>query len=523
MIRPLLILLASIPFILSAQVDNYSSGLNGQKMDWLLYYLQEHYVEKVNNDSLTDLAIKRIVQELDPYSSYQTKEEAEEQQNSDKGYSGKAAGFNFYMLRDTAIVTYVSGDGPAAAAGLIRGDQIIEMAGQSIIGDKLQALRDVINDKEAEDINLTILRSGSTKKISYTKDLIPWKSITAGYMLTDRVGYIKLGKFTLKTMEEFVPTLNYLRSLGMQELVIDLRGNSGGVLSQALELANQFLQEGQLIYYEEGLNREYKEYKADGKGGWIRGKVVLIQDAYTASASEIFIGALQDWDRAVVLGVSTFGKGLIQQSYKLGDGSNIRLTVGKYCTPSGRYLQRAEGVNNNDWMTPYKQELSANALTSKLSVTENLKGKSKSGRYLVTGPGGIVPDVYYEWIDNQDWTLFNDLNNNGHMYHFTTEYVYKHREEMMGEYKSVPQFNDDRIREAFMLKDLRNYLESQNLSYELPKNFPDNIIYQIKAWIASQLWHDNAFHEMDNMDDRIIWRAREINEGRVHDMLGITY
>lgn len=518
-----LLFTCSISF-LSAQVENYSAGLNGQKLDWLIYYIEDYYVEKVDSDSLTELAITRVVQELDPYSSYQTKEEVEAQVNADKGYSGKAAGFNYYYLRDTAIVTYVNSKGPAETAGMRRGDQLLTLNGKSLIGNGSQALSTAMNEKEIETLELKLLRGGKEKiDIKLTKALVPWLSVNSAYMLTNSIGYIKLGKFTLKTMEEFVPSLDYLRSLGMQELILDLRGNNGGVVSQALELADQFLPAGKVVYTEQGANRETKEFLSTAAGGWLRGKVVIMQDAVTASASEIFIGAMQDWDRAVIVGVSTYGKGLIQQSYKLGDGSNIRLTVGKYCTPTGRILQRKVGTSNNDCMTPYQQPLLANSLTSKLSIPSDLQGKSSTGRSIITGPGGIVPDVYYNWVDNQDWTLFNDLNNKGYLYEYITDYVLKNRQILKSEYNTVRSFHEDRIREAFMLKDFRSFLESRNLGYELPRNFPDNIIFQLKSWLASQLWHDNAFHEMDNMDDKVLERAREIHEGRVHDMLGITY
>jgi len=352
---------------------------------------------------------------------------------------------------------------------------------------------------------------------------MPQLSVDAAYMLSGTAGYIKISRFTLKTMDEFSQSLSYLKSLGMQGLVLDLRGNAGGVVEQALKLADVFLPAGKLVYSEEGYNRERKEFFTSTVGAWELGKLVIIQDDVTASASEIFIGAMQDWDRAVVLGTSTYGKGLIQQSYKLGDGSHIRLTVGKYCTPSGKHLQRAVGSDNNDWMTPYKELLKVNAMTNKLNVTDNLRGQSKTGRYLVTGPGGIVPDFYYEWQDPEDWQLYNRLNDAGYMYEYATSYVNKNRKELWKEYNTVVAFHEDRIREAFMLKDFREYLLTKDPNLILPKNFPDNILYQLKRWIISQLWHDNAYYEMKNLDDRTVFRAREILEGRVHNMLGVSY
>jgi len=521
----ILVLLFSYNFVLSGQLENYSAGLNGRKLDWLLFYLNEHYVDKVDEESLTEKAILSIVQELDSYSRYENKEAAEKQANADQGYSGKATGFNFYVLADTVVVTYISDGGPAAIAGLKRGDRLLTLNDQNITGTAAQILRDFVLDKTKEQMHFKVLRNKTENlTISFSKDLIPVKSVTAAYMVAGNIGYIKLEKFTVKTIEQFTGSFNYLQSLGMTELILDLRNNPGGLVKQAYALADFFLPEGKLVYTHAGDNMENKEYFTKSPATFGKGKLVLMQDANTASASEIFIGALQDWDRAVVLGISTFGKGLIQQSFKLGDGSNIRMTTGRYMTPAGRVLQRAEGVSNNDWMTPYKNALAQNSLTAKLTnVTDNLKGKTMSGRYLVTGPGGIVPDVYYEWIDNQDWKLFNELNNLGYLYEFATTYVDQHRPKMKGEYNTVKAYHEDRIREAFMLKDLRNFLTSKNSNIQLPKNFPDNIRFKIKSWIASQLWHDNAFHEMNNMDDRLLWRATEIQQGRVHEILGVNY
>jgi len=523
-IHLILLILCSYSLVLSGQVENYSAGLNGQKLDWLLFYLNEHYVDQVDEEFLTEKAILSIVQELDIYSVYQNKEDAEKQANADRGYSGKATGFNFYVLRDTAIVTYISQGGPAEKAGLLKGDRLLTMNGQSIVGPDVQKLRDRVKDKDLEDFAFDVLRKDEPAiQLSFNKALIPWKSVNAAYMVTETVGYIKLGKFTVNTVDEFTTSLKYLLSIGLKELILDLRDNRGGIVAQAYALADIFLPEGKLIYKEASVNMN-KDFHTTGLGLFESGKLVIMQNANTASASEIFIGALQDWDRAVVLGTSTYGKGLIQQSFKLGDGSNIRITTGRYKTPTGRVLQRKEGTDNNDWMTPYQEALRKNSLTAKLTnIAENLKGQSMSGRYLVTGPGGIVPGVYYVWEDNEEWDLYNALNNKGYLYEFTTKYTDQHRSKMQFEYPTVKAFHEDRIREAFMLKDFRNYLASKNPGMQLPRNFPENVIFQIKKWMASQLWHDNAFHEMDNMNDRVLWRAREIQEGRVHEILGIKY
>lgn len=380
-----------------------------------------------------------------------------------------------------------------------------------------------MEDEAIEDYQLDVVRNRSPYSISFTKDLIPLTSVNAAYMMTPRIGYIKIGQFTLKTMEEFVPSLSYLKSLGMQELVLDLRGNRGGVVEQAYQLADQFLSEGQLVYTAEGFNKEKEELIATAAGGWLFGKLAVLQDAYTASASEVFIGAMQDWDRAVLLGVTTYGKGLIQQSYKLGDGSNIRITIGRYTTPTGRPLLRTR-AEAEDCMLPYKSALRKNSLTSDLEdlPTELIK-QSKSGRHFAAGDGGIVPDIHYVYESTEDKTFYNDMNSAGLLYQFVSEYLHVQRADMITRFNTVNAMMEDRLFEAYMLQELRMFLEKKKPNYTLPKNFPNHMIFQLKTWMASQLWHDNAYYEAENADDRLLWRAREVMEGVMHDKLGIKY
>lgn len=518
---PLVVFTLSISGI-TAQIDNYSAGENGQKFDWMLFYLNEHYVDEVDADSLTEIAIRRVAKELDRWSVYQSKEEVESQVNADKGYKGEAVGFNFYQLRDTALVTYVFKDGPSEKAGLKKGDQIIKLNGKKLVNLHYNDIQAILDDKEVDDYSLDILRNGFPMKISFTKELIPWISVTSAYMMTETIGYIKLSKFTLKTMEEFMPALENLAKQGMQELVLDLRGNNGGVKDQAVELADQFLDKGKTIYSSKGYNQEEEIIKATEGGRWLYGKLAVLQDTYTASASELFIGAMQDWDRAVIMGVSTYGKGLIQQSYKLGDGSNIRLTVGRYYSPMGRHLQRISD-NENDWLTDYKTELQTNSLTSSLTVPKELEAVTKSERKILAGPGGIIPDIHYQFIDDNDHTFFQEMNDAGLLYEFTTEYVHNNRQDLISQYKTVGAFMEDRIFEAFMLQDFRNFIKFKMPNYHQPKNYSNKVIAQLKSWMTSQLWHDNAFYEAANRNDRLLWRAREVMEGKVHDRLGITY
>lgn len=518
--RLILLLIFICPFGLSAQIENYSGGLQGQKMDWLFHYLSEYYVDEVDNDTLAQMAILRIVEELDPFSRYQSKEQVEAQKNSDKGYSPKAVGFNFYMLNDTALVTYISRKGPAEKAGLKRGDQILSINGFKLVGNYRQ-LKSLVDSKDIDELDIKVKRYKTTQQVKLVKDRVPRQSIPAAYMMHQTVGYIKLANFTLKTMEEFYPTMEYLKSLGMQELVLDLRGNLGGVKDQALALADEFLPAEKLVYTQSGFNSEQKKYFTSKSGVWEKGKLTIVQDRKTASASEIFIGAMRDWDRAVIIGTTTYGKGYVQQSYGLGDGSNIRLTIGRYLTPTGLQLQRAS-FDKEDIMLNYKDALYQNSMTRDLNLTKEMRSRTMGGREVIIGEGGIVPDVYYV-PPVQDTELIDYLKKSGYLYQFTTGYVQRNRAAMLAEYRSVRAFLNDRVREAFMLKELREYLEKNTPSTQLPSNFPGNIIGQCKTWISSQLWHDNAYYEALNSRDKTLFRSIEISTGKIHNNLGIRY
>ena len=516
----IILFILGISLTLSSQVDNYSAGYNGQKLDWLLFYLQTEYVDEVDNSRLADIAIERIVKELDPYSQYQNKEEVEAQRNADKGYSGKAAGFNFYFLKDTAIVTYVHSGGPAEEVGLKRGDQILSVNGKGMIGKKYKELKQVLNDPDTEALKINFKRVNSYFDIDLNKSLVPWLSVKSAYMIDNNLGYIKLSKFTMKTMEEFLASFSYLKGQGMSSMILDLRGNNGGVKDQALQLADQFLPAGKLIFYQDGENMEKEESFSSANGVFLSGKVVIIQDEYTASASEIFIGAMQDWDRAVILGKPSYGKGLVQQSYKLGDESNIRLTVGKYYTPTGRHLQRP--AEEDDWLAPYKDALYNNSITSQLDVPAKMKALTKGGRQIIVGSGGIIPDVHYVPAAEKS-EILTKLIDSGYLYEFAVDYVHANRLTLLAEHKTIKSFMSNRIFEAFMLQEMRRYLRSNASHINLPDEFPADVIQQVRKWIASLLWHDNAYYEVENTKDKVMYRAIEINKGKIHDNLGVTY
>jgi len=222
------------------------------------------------------------------------------------------------------------------------------------------------------------------------------------------------------------------------------------------------------------------------------------------------------------MGVTTYGKGLIQQSYLLGDGSNIRLTIGRYTTPSGRGLLRTR-TEEEDCMAPYRDQLDKNSFTSDLDLPESLITTTLSGRKIAYGEGGIVPDIHYIYTSDKDESFFDKMNAEGLLFQFASYYIHENRQDIFSRYSTGLEFEKDRMFEAFMLQELRKFLEKERPNYALVSNFSDKLIHQLKSWMASQLWHDNAFYEVENSKDRLMWRAREVLEGKIHDRLGISY
>ncbi len=516
-----LFIVLSLQYSVLGQVDNYSGGYNGQKFDWFLYYLENNYVDSLNTDSLTEMALRRVVKELDPWSRYQSKEDLQAQLDADKGYSGKGIGFSYYFHENTAIVTYINRDGPADIAGLKRGDLIISCNNIDVTGDNSTQFSDITKSETIDNLHLEIKRKGVSQKLIVVKNNVPWFSIHGYYMIDDKNAYIKIGTFTIKAMEEFSAALSHLKSLGAVNLILDLRGNMGGVRDQSLLLADAFLPVGKLVNYAQGVNMPRTDYISAAAGQCLTGKVVLLQDGKSASASEIFISALQENDRAIVMGKSTYGKGLIQQSYLLGDSSSIRLTIGKYYTPTGRHIQRI-GSNEEDWLRPYLSKLNENAFTAQLDIGSEYQQKTLNDRTFLAGPGGIIPDIYYQ-APHIDYDLYNKLNNASLLYPYAVKYVHDYRELIYKNYNGIKAFINDKTIDRNINSNFGYYVEDKRPEIYLPRTLPDNIMNQLKTWMASQLWEDNAYYEMKNQSDNLIERAVEVIDSKIFDNMNISY
>ena len=504
-----------------AQEENYYGGDNGKKLDWVMYYLSENYVDSTDNDFLADIAIQRIVEELDPYSSYQTKQELEEQNNKDNGLAPKGIGFNFYMLNGTQpIITHITPGGPADKAGLKKGYQLQSINNVSLTGKNYNQISTLLNDAKDDRLSILIFDyNNSMNTHLLEKDNLPYYSVESHYMINGDIGYIKVSSFTMNTIDEVVPKITALKAQGMESLILDLRGNNGGVKDQATKLADVFLDGNKLIHYAEGFNMPKEEYMSTPSGEFLSGKLLILANDYSASASEIFIAALQDWDRALVLGKQTYGKGLIQQSYALNDGSAIRLTIGKYFTPAGRHLQRPI---NDRWLDDYQSVVSQTGYSKDFDFPAQYFSKTKSGRKIVAGNGGIFPDVYFVKPE-QDMRAYNRYNEGGYLYGFASYHVSSNRTALLSRFKNSTAFRTDPNIDREIAEAFRKYISFNGFSEAKDGAYgtPRTVVDKVKAWIAGQLWDDNAYYELSNHYDPEVKKAIELIQGNSFKQIGI--
>ena len=369
---------------------------SGNKLNNLLHIIDDQYVDTVNINDLVEKAMPQILAELDPHSVYISARDGEIA-NDDLRGSFFGIGIEFTIRQDTIRVQNVIGNGPAERAGVIAGDKIVEVDDSVFVGKKVtneEAMHRLKGPKDTK-VKLGIIRYGENKihHITITRGEIPTKSVTACYMLDEECGYIKIRNFGENTYPELLIALAKLAQQGFSNLVIDLRGNTGGYLESAVQIANEFLSRGQLIVYTQGRAFPRQDYRADGRGSYQRLPLVVLVDESSASASEILAGAIQDNDRGTIIGRRSFGKGLVQKPMEFSDHSMIRLTIARYYTPSGRCIQKPYNNGNHyddDWLTRYQH----GEFFSKDSIKNTGPEYHTNNGRIVFGGGGITPDIF---------------------------------------------------------------------------------------------------------------------------------
>ena len=409
-----------------------NSGSN--KLNDLLHIVDDQYVDTVNVNDLVEKAMPTILKELDPHSVYISQEDVQ-QANDDLKGSFFGVGIEFTIRKDTLHVQNVISNGPSERAGLLAGDKIVEIDGKPFVGKDVtneDAMHQLRGDKDTKVV-VGIIRGKEKDMRHYTitRGEIPTKSVTATYMLDSKTGYIKIKNFGDKTYPELLIALARLGQEGFENLVIDLRGNTGGYLGSAVQMANEFLSRGQLIVYTEGRRSQRQEYRSDGRGSYQHMPLVVLIDMESASASEIFAGAIQDNDRGTIIGRRSFGKGLVQQPITLHDGSMIRLTIARYYSPSGRCIQKpyTSGADRS-----YEEDLLNRYQHGEFFSGDSIKHEgpeyhTQNGR-IVYGGGGITPDIFVGEDTLGITSYYKEASMSGLILQFAYEYVDDNRQKL---------------------------------------------------------------------------------------------
>ena len=489
-----------------------------RKLQLAEFAIANLYVDDVDEDKLVEDAIINMLEELDPHSTYSDAEEVKKLNEPLVG-NFDGIGVQFNMATDTLFIIQPVSGGPSEKVGILAGDRIIEVNDTVIAGVKMsteEIMRRLRGPKETK-VNLKIMRRGVSGLLPFTvkRDKIPVYSLDASYMMNKTTGYIRISRFAATTAEEFEKALHDLQKKGMRNLILDLQGNGGGYLNAAIEIANHMLQKGELIVYTEGKRNPRTEFNARGNGDFRDGKLVVLVDEFSASASEIVTGAIQDWDRGTVVGRRTFGKGLVQRPIDLPDGSMIRLTVARYYTPSGRCIQKPyESIEqyNKDLIERYNrgEMLSADSI----HFPDSLKAKTlKLGR-TVYGGGGIMPD-YFVPIDTTYYTdYYLALRDKGAIVQENLKLIDAHRSEWKEKYKTFERFNKRFEVSDEMLEDLISLGKTLGAEFKEDeyKTALPLIKIQLKALIARDLWDMNEYFQVINSINNTVQKGLELIE-----------
>lgn len=492
---------------MSPQFFNPSSRSSLQELTELI---KNRYVDKVSADSINGLVANELLKHLDPHSVFIPSSDLSAA-NEDIMGNFQGIGIEFRQINDTVNVMSIMPGGPAEKVGLMTGDQLIYVNDTvSIAGKKLDgsAIRKLFRGPADSKVKVKFLRAGKLQEATITRGNIPVSSVDAAYMIAPKVGFIRLNKFAERTYEEFMTELEKLQALKMESLILDLRGNTGGLMKEAVDMADEFLEDNKLIVYTEGENTPRTEFTAKRPGLFEKGKLVVLIDESSASASEILAGALQDWDRATIMGRRSFGKGLVQQQFQLSDGSAVRLTVARYFTPLGRNIQKsyADGIDKyNDEVVGRFHQTDSSAKKDSLARSVK-KYKTPAGK-IVFGGGGITPDttvLFHSSLYTRAvlQVLMTSTLNDFAYYDYVTyrkQYTaFKDAADFKVNFK-VTELQWNRF-VAFATKEGLNF----NAIDARSKDF---ILNRIKALIARQIWRTNGYFVVANDADILVGKA----------------
>ncbi|MCD8262551.1 MAG: S41 family peptidase [Bacteroides sp.] len=501
-------------------------NIANRKLQLAEFAISNFYVDEVDQDKLVEAAIVVMLEELDPHSTYSDAEEVKKMNEPLQG-GFEGIGVQFNMVEDTLFIIQPIAGGPSEKVGILAGDRIIKVNDTIIAGMKMSTedIMSYLKGPKGTKVNVSILRRGVEGLIPFTiiRDKIPIHSIIATYMIEPGIGYVRIDRFGATTAEEFDEALSKLKKQGMKSLILDLQDNGGGYLNAAIDLANQFLEQRELIVYTEGRRTPRSDFAAKGDGKFKEGRLAVLVNEFSASASEITAGAVQDWDRGVIVGRRTFGKGLVQRPIDLPDGSMIRLTVARYYTPSGRSIQKpyeSTESYNRDLITRYNSGEMINV--DSIHFPDSLRYTTQKMGRTVYGGGSIMPD-YYVPVDTTLYTNYHrNLATKGAIMRTSMRYIENNRQALHDRYKKFETFERDFEVTEDILASLRTLGEESGVEFneqEYEQSLP-LLKVQIKALIARDLWDiSEYFHIMNSVSETVNKALEILNSNEYEELL----
>lgn len=481
--------------------------------------ISRFYVDDTDNDKISESGVKAMLKELDPHSTYsdpkETKALLEQMQGSFSGI-----GIQFNIVSDTLYVIQTTKNGPSERAGILAGDKIVTVNDTLIAGVKMERsdIMSRLRGAKGSQVKVGIVRRGIDRLLEFdlVRDDISTSTVDVAYMIDKRNGYIRITSFGAKTHEEFATKLDSLKSLGMKGLIIDLEGNGGGYLNAAVDIASELIDDEKLVVYTEGKRAPRSEYHSKGKGRFLKGNLVVIVDETSASASEILAGAIQDWDRGLVVGRRSFGKGLVQRPFNLPDGSMIRLTTARYYTPAGRCIQKPYDNDSIKYEHDLMHRYNSGELTSADSIhfPDSLKTYTKRLNRPVYGGGGIMPD-YFVPLDTLKYTKYHRaLASKGCIVQASLKYLDEYRKVIESEYNDIYDFEERFEVDDTFMNILREQGEKDNVKLEggeeeYQKSLPE-LKRQLKYLIARDIWDMDKFMEIYNRTNEMFLKAYDL-------------
>ena len=493
----------------------FATNSKKDKLNRLIDYIDYEYVDRVNTDSIVDVTVNGILENLDPHSVYIPSDQYEENADDMRG-NFVGIGVSYYVYKDTiAVIRSIKG-GPAARAGIRGGDRILYVDDKKIFGDSINrdSIISYLKGEKNSRVKLKVYRRGDTKNdfldFKFRRKEVPLVSVDASYKLSDQLGYIKLNRFAESTYEEFEEALEELKDAGINSLVLDLRNNPGGYVSTAERIVDEFLEDDKLVLITKNKSGDINKTYASSRGDFEHGKVYVLLNENSASASEIVAGALQDNDKGTIIGRRSFGKGLVQREMSLGDGSAVRLTIARYYTPTGRSIQRPYGNGNDDYYSDYEKRYKNGELEHKedIEVVDSLKFVTPKGK-IVYGGGGIIPDVFVPKDTSVGSETIQYVSRSGFMSYFIFEYLEENRALFKG--MTFNDFLENFKVDDTLSKEFIDYARFNEAKINLT-GYEARLEKALKANIAQQLFGPNAYEFIINQGDPMLKKVMELEE-----------